>query len=204
MYFSLPSCQERRHTKPLSIENHLDKQTPLTIQLPSEDLGTNGSISETRLIEIFNNIQDHWGSPPILTPDTLAYILSNQWVKDTPLQGLNLPMKMQNDEEKERCPVSQLGTHLTTAVENEPPVNRLVDELSTTARNYGLLALDRILATDPLLQNKQTSANDVIDRLTLILHMFNNQTVSMNMRSSKPVDVSAPETVPPITDEQQH
>jgi hypothetical protein len=35
--------------------------------------------AEERISEILNNIEDHWGSPPILTPDTLAYILNHQW-----------------------------------------------------------------------------------------------------------------------------
>ncbi|ORE08243.1 hypothetical protein BCV72DRAFT_303893 [Rhizopus microsporus var. microsporus] len=39
-------------------------------------------ITEERISEILNNIEDHWGSPPILTPDTLAYILSHQWEND--------------------------------------------------------------------------------------------------------------------------
>ncbi|KAI8882073.1 hypothetical protein K501DRAFT_273996 [Backusella circina FSU 941] len=37
-------------------------------------------MTEERLLEIMNNIQDHWGSPPILTAETLEFILSNQWV----------------------------------------------------------------------------------------------------------------------------
>jgi hypothetical protein len=42
---------------------------------------TNGfGMTEERLVEIMNNIQDHWGSPPILTAETLEFILSNQWV----------------------------------------------------------------------------------------------------------------------------
>jgi hypothetical protein len=38
--------------------------------------------SDERMSEIRDNVEDHWGSPPILTPETLAYILENQWVSD--------------------------------------------------------------------------------------------------------------------------
>lgn len=37
---------------------------------------------EERISEILNNIEDHWGSPPILTPDTLTFILNHQWEND--------------------------------------------------------------------------------------------------------------------------
>ncbi|KAI8886252.1 hypothetical protein K501DRAFT_62383 [Backusella circina FSU 941] len=38
--------------------------------------------SDERMSEIRDNVEDHWGSPPLLTPETLAYILENQWVSD--------------------------------------------------------------------------------------------------------------------------
>jgi hypothetical protein len=38
--------------------------------------------SDERMSEIRDNVEDHRGSPPILTPETLAYILENQWVSD--------------------------------------------------------------------------------------------------------------------------
>ncbi|CEG69405.1 hypothetical protein RMATCC62417_05486 [Rhizopus microsporus] len=64
MYFDLPKRQDRIAPKVIK-----DK----IIQM---------GITEERISEILNNIEDHWGSPPILTPDTLAYILSHQWEND--------------------------------------------------------------------------------------------------------------------------
>lgn len=57
MYFDLPKNHDRK----------LNKQT----KMPEE-----------RISEILNNIEDHWGSPPILTPDTLTFILNHQWEND--------------------------------------------------------------------------------------------------------------------------
>ncbi|KAI8383011.1 hypothetical protein BD560DRAFT_431584 [Blakeslea trispora] len=38
------------------------------------------AMGEDRISEIIHNLDDHWGSPPILTPNTLTHILSNQWI----------------------------------------------------------------------------------------------------------------------------
>ncbi|CEG69403.1 hypothetical protein RMATCC62417_05486 [Rhizopus microsporus] len=69
MYFDLPKRQDRIAPKVIK-----DK----IIQM---------GITEERISEILNNIEDHWGSPPILTPDTLAYILSHQWENDKKAEG---------------------------------------------------------------------------------------------------------------------
>ncbi|KAL0078851.1 hypothetical protein F4703DRAFT_1211130 [Phycomyces blakesleeanus] len=74
MYFDLPTAHERNSESPDS--NNKNKK-PI--------------VADERLIEIINNIQDHWGSPPIMTPETLAYVLNNQWVKDHQLMPLDSP-----------------------------------------------------------------------------------------------------------------
>ncbi|KAI7905233.1 uncharacterized protein BX663DRAFT_502189 [Cokeromyces recurvatus] len=38
------------------------------------------TMTEDRISEIIQNLDDHWGSPPILTPDTLSHILNHQWI----------------------------------------------------------------------------------------------------------------------------
>ncbi|KAI7864081.1 hypothetical protein BDF14DRAFT_1838705 [Spinellus fusiger] len=41
-------------------------------------------VADERILEIVNNLQEHWGSPPIMTPETLAYVFNNQWMKEHP------------------------------------------------------------------------------------------------------------------------
>ncbi|KAI9283346.1 hypothetical protein BY458DRAFT_8314 [Sporodiniella umbellata] len=57
MYFDLPKNSNRKPVK-------------------------HSKVAEERISEILNNVEDHWGSPPILTPDTLAFILNHQWEND--------------------------------------------------------------------------------------------------------------------------
>ncbi|KAI8091354.1 uncharacterized protein B0P05DRAFT_527117 [Gilbertella persicaria] len=59
MYFALPKSNERPSTKKTQLSN---------------------TMADDRISEIIHNLDDHWGSPPILTPNTLTHILSNQWV----------------------------------------------------------------------------------------------------------------------------
>ncbi|RCI06650.1 hypothetical protein CU098_013224 [Rhizopus stolonifer] len=58
MYFALPKSNERPSTKKTQLSN---------------------TMADDRISEIIHNLDDHWGSPPILTPNTLTHILSNQW-----------------------------------------------------------------------------------------------------------------------------
>jgi hypothetical protein len=71
MYFTLPTSHERQKQK-----------TSLSKKASSSSLASTDSsvMAEDRISEIIRNLDDHWGSPPILTPDTLAHILNNQWV----------------------------------------------------------------------------------------------------------------------------
>jgi hypothetical protein len=36
-------------------------------------------LTDERLVEIVENLEDHWRSPPILTPTTLAMIFNNSY-----------------------------------------------------------------------------------------------------------------------------
>jgi hypothetical protein len=69
MYFNLPTSSERRLSKKKSNSSLISTESTNTTLM-----------AEDRISEIIHNLDDHWGSPPILTPDTLAHILNNQWI----------------------------------------------------------------------------------------------------------------------------
>lgn len=73
MYFTLPKSQDRPQKPSL-----LNKK-PSNSSIISTD---SNAMAEDRITEIIQNLDDHWGSPPILTPDTLAHILNHQWTNE--------------------------------------------------------------------------------------------------------------------------
>ncbi|KAI8646605.1 hypothetical protein BD408DRAFT_252580 [Parasitella parasitica] len=70
MYFALPKSQDRAPNPIL-----LSKKSSSSSLLSTDS----NSMGEDRITEIIQNLDDHWGSPPILTPETLAHILNHQW-----------------------------------------------------------------------------------------------------------------------------
>ncbi|KAI9021753.1 hypothetical protein CLU79DRAFT_190455 [Phycomyces nitens] len=99
MYFDLPTVHERNSESP---KNNNGKKKP--------------NVADERILEIINNIQDHWGSPPIMTPETLAYVLNNQWVKDHQLLPLDSPN------------LTVLNTRANHSLENEKERDGLANE----------------------------------------------------------------------------
>ncbi|KAI8082135.1 hypothetical protein BDF21DRAFT_417189 [Thamnidium elegans] len=86
MYFNIPKSDERQNKlQKKSSSSSIDSITQ-----------TNSAMAEERISEIIHNLDDHWGSPPILTPDTLAHILNNQWIK---------PIEEEEDIKKVNCPL---------------------------------------------------------------------------------------------------
>lgn len=73
MYFNLPKSSERQVTKKQSSSSVLSTDSTTTAK-------NNSLMAEDRISEIIHNLDDHWGSPPLLTPDTLAHILNHQWI----------------------------------------------------------------------------------------------------------------------------
>lgn len=74
MYFNLPKSSERQLSK---------KESNSSIMSTDSTTATarnNSLMAEDRISEIIHNLDDHWGSPPLLTPDTLAHILNHQWI----------------------------------------------------------------------------------------------------------------------------
>lgn len=72
MYFNIPKSSERKSVLKKSASS--SSMESLTTAVMAED----------RISEIIHNLDDHWGSPPILTPDTLAHILNHQWTDNAP------------------------------------------------------------------------------------------------------------------------
>lgn len=88
MYFNIPKSDERQHKlQRKSSSSSIDSITR-----------ANSVMAEERISEIIHNLDDHWGSPPILTPGTLAHILNNQWIK---------PVEEEEEEniKKVNCPL---------------------------------------------------------------------------------------------------
>ncbi|KAL9558984.1 hypothetical protein MBANPS3_000639 [Mucor bainieri] len=73
MYFTLPKSQDRPPKPSL-----LNKRSSNSSMMSTDS----NAMAEERITEIIQNLDDHWGSPPILTPDTLAHILSHQWTNE--------------------------------------------------------------------------------------------------------------------------
>lgn len=71
MYFNIPKSQDRHHSSMLN-------KKPSNSSLDS----TTAIMTDDRISEIIHNLDDHWGSPPILTPNTLSHILNHQWTSD--------------------------------------------------------------------------------------------------------------------------
>lgn len=68
MYFNIPKSSERKSSLKKKASNSSMESLTTTV------------MAEDRISEIIHNLDDHWGSPPILTPDTLAHILNHQWI----------------------------------------------------------------------------------------------------------------------------
>lgn len=73
MYFALPKSQDRQ-PKPIFLNKKSSNSSILSTD--------SNAMAEDRISEIIQNLDDHWGSPPILTPDTLAHILNHQWTNE--------------------------------------------------------------------------------------------------------------------------
>ncbi|CAO3636201.1 unnamed protein product [Cunninghamella blakesleeana] len=110
MYFSLPTSQEREK-KLLERKNKNNKDTVPSINTTTIDSPSPSSlspkslynkyksnnISDERFVEIVENLEDHWRSPPILTPTTLALIFNNNnWIEPGS-SPLSANVNMMND-----------------------------------------------------------------------------------------------------------
>lgn len=74
MYFTLPKSQDRHSNKPSLLNKRSSNNSIMSTD--------SNAMAEERITEIIQNLDDHWGSPPILTPDTLAHILNHQWTDE--------------------------------------------------------------------------------------------------------------------------
>lgn len=86
MYFLLPTCDQRANssnqalTQAVCINHPSNPSIPSTPEPDSDTASrqTARPLTDDCVQDILRNIEEHWGSPPILTPDTLAYIFAGQ------------------------------------------------------------------------------------------------------------------------------
>ncbi|CAO3607297.1 unnamed protein product [Mucor fragilis] len=106
------------------------------------------AMAEERITEIIQNLDDHWGSPPILTPDTLAHILNHQWTNE----------ELANQEEIKK--VSKVAAKATVAANraiqnNNKAVSTLIEEVCRTIQSMdteGKHDVTKDIKSDPVIQ----------------------------------------------------
>lgn len=122
MYFSLPTVEERQQQQqqPSSTESpsssssaslpslqNINRPTPsssTSLSLPSNM----NYLTNERLLEIVENLEDHWRSPPILTPTTLAVIFNN---KHNDISSPFPPLRLNSTSEKVMYDMKQKGNN---------------------------------------------------------------------------------------------
>ncbi|KAG2215731.1 hypothetical protein INT46_003943 [Mucor plumbeus] len=105
-------------------------------------------MAEDRISEIIHNLDDHWGSPPILTPDTLAHILNHQWTDED---------FVNHDEIKK---VSKVAAKATVAANraihnNNKAVSTLIEEVCRTIQSMDTenkFDVTKSIKNDPIIQ----------------------------------------------------
>ncbi|CAO0800307.1 unnamed protein product [Mucor circinelloides] len=105
-------------------------------------------MAEDRITEIIQNLDDHWGSPPILTPDTLAHILNHQWTNE----------ELVNQEEIKK--VSKVAAKATVAANraiqnNNKAVSTLIEEVCRTIQSMDTenkYDVTKDIKSDPVIQ----------------------------------------------------
>ncbi|GAN04413.1 hypothetical protein MAM1_0063c03873 [Mucor ambiguus] len=115
------------------------------------------AMAEERITEIIQNLDDHWGSPPILTPDTLAHILNHQWTNE----------ELVNQEEIKKYlhfwslyQVSKVAAKATVAANraiqnNNKAVSTLIEEVCRTIQSMdteGKHDVTKDIKDDPVIQ----------------------------------------------------
>ncbi|KAG2197872.1 hypothetical protein INT47_003541 [Mucor saturninus] len=129
-------------------------------------------MAEDRISEIIHNLDDHWGSPPILTPDTLAHILNHQWISNVPV-----------DEQELENVISHNKTNM-----NKRVISDLIKELYKTIQGIDTKSefeVTKDLKNDPVLQNfiaakeQEEQPEDVLEHLVELLK-YHNTTTTLN------------------------
>ncbi|CAO3600137.1 unnamed protein product [Absidia cylindrospora] len=180
MYFSLPTSQERSQQQ----SSHVEKAGPvdtlkgstITSCAPFTTTTTTTSCSSTssnmnyltdeQLLEIVENLEDHWQSPPILTPTTLAMIFNNGYSDTSPSRSNSICEKNAISTASLQCFISQLQK--TVAIH--------------------IPSLEKVIKEDTILGDIRDGSTSIpplgaLDHLTQLLATFNQSASSTTVTS---------------------
>ncbi|GAA5807314.1 hypothetical protein MFLAVUS_000672 [Mucor flavus] len=162
MYFNIPKSDERQHKlQRKSSSSSIDSITR-----------ANSAMAEERISEIIHNLDDHWGSPPILTPDTLAHILNNQWIKP-----------VEEEEDIKKVIVSSANRQRVKTNNNQKLISNLIKELCKTIQGIDAeskFEVTKDIKNDPIIQNfvlskEQEQPEQVLEHLVELLQYHNDK-----------------------------
>ncbi|CEP15395.1 hypothetical protein [Parasitella parasitica] len=147
MYFALPKSQDRQ-PKPILLNKKSSNSSLLSTD--------SNAMGEDRITEIIQNLDDHWGSPPILTPDTLAHILNHQWTDQD----------IMNQEEIKK--VSKVAAKATVAANRaiqskNKAVSTLIEEVCRTIQamdTENKFDVTKDIKNDPIIQKFITNKEE--------------------------------------------
>ncbi|CAO3636197.1 unnamed protein product [Cunninghamella blakesleeana] len=204
MYFSLPTSQEREK-KLLERKNKNNKDTVPSINTTTIDSPSPSSlspkslynkyksnnISDERFVEIVENLEDHWRSPPILTPTTLALIFNNNnWIEpgSSPLSA-NVNMMNDNNNSNNNNNNQNSLSRKSPTTDNDiislASLQCFLSQFQKTLSQH-IPSLEKIIKEDETLcqvrnGDANIAAHNAIDHLTQLLAMYNNQQSSSSL-----------------------
>ncbi|KAI8333802.1 hypothetical protein EDC96DRAFT_548428 [Choanephora cucurbitarum] len=168
MYFALPKSTERQ-TPSASLKLTGAKMSNLS---PEPE-----TMCEDRISEIIHNIDDHWGSPPILTPNTLTHILNNQWVTSDCHSTEENVKKQPKGHPLTKTPATVMLTGVPSIVKSTNQNDKddkmlpiLIQEVCKTIESISMDSKHSI-AND--IKEEETSQEVVLRHLTQILQNHN-------------------------------
>ncbi|SAL98084.1 hypothetical protein [Absidia glauca] len=147
MYFSLPTVEERQQQQQPSNSGssssaHLSSSSSAslpslpTLNRPTPSTSTPRSLppnmnflTDERLLEIVENLEDHWRSPPILTPTTLAVIFNN---RHNDISSPFPPLRLNSTSEKNTISTASLQCFLSQfqkmVAQHIPPLEKIIQD----------------------------------------------------------------------------
>ncbi|KAI9486831.1 MAG: hypothetical protein EXX96DRAFT_604894 [Benjaminiella poitrasii] len=151
MYFTLPKSQDRQ-----PLRKTLNKKASNSSLISTES--NTSTMAEDRISEIIHNLDDHWGSPPILTPDTLSHILNHQWI-------INDDTIKQQDIKKVSKAAATVATVAANRVikQNNRALSTLIEEFCKTIERIdpeNTFEVAKDIKSDPLIQKFIISSKD--------------------------------------------
>lgn len=123
MYFNLPTSHDRQKVLNKKSSNSSIMSTDSST-IKATTVGGIGIMTEDRISEIIHNLDDHWGSPPILTPGTVAHILNHQWINTTVEENEEIKKKVSSAVQSKR----NKSKDNTTANVDKKVISNLIKE----------------------------------------------------------------------------